>query len=66
MVEATDPLADPNDRRHGWHYTTRVRVDHAQRALNQAQEARRAAYPDEDAGSLIWALERVEDGPARQ
>lgn len=62
MEDATNPLADPNDRFHGWHYATSVRVDHAQRALNTAQEERRKAYPDEDAGSLLWSLERVEDG----
>lgn len=64
MTEATSALADPNDRFRGWHYETRVRVDHAQRALNTAQDQRRTAYPDEDAGSLLWSLTRVEDGPA--
>lgn len=63
MREATSPLADPNDRLHGWHYETRVRIDHAQRALNLAQEERRKKYPDEDHGSLLWSLVRVEDGP---
>lgn len=63
MSDATSPLADPNDRFRGWHYVARVRVDHAQRALNTAQDERRRAYPDEDAGSLLWTLDRVEDGP---
>lgn len=63
MDEATSPLADANDRHRGYHYETRVKVDHAQRALNTAQDQRRAAYPDEDAGSLLWTLVRVEDGP---
>jgi hypothetical protein len=61
MSEATSPLADPNDRWRGYHYETRVRLDHAQRALNLAQEERRKAYPDEDAGSLLWSLHRVEE-----
>lgn len=63
MSDATSGLADPNDRFRGWHYETRVRVDHAQRALNRAQDDRRKAYPDEDSGSLLWTLTRVEDGP---
>lgn len=63
MDEATSPLADPNDRRRGWHYVTHVRVDHAQRALNIARDERAKAWPDEDAGSLLWSLERVDDGP---
>lgn len=63
MHEATSPLADPNDRFRGWHYVAHVRVDHAQRALNMAQDERRKTWPDEDAGSLLWHLERVEDGP---
>lgn len=63
MSEATSPLADPSRRFEGWHYEARVRIDHAQRELNQKRKARADAYPDEDAGSLIWSLTRVEDGP---
>lgn len=63
MSDATSALADPNDRFRGYHYVARVKIDHAQRALNTAQDERAAAYPDEDAGSLLWALDRVEDGP---
>jgi hypothetical protein len=63
MRDAVSPLADPNDRFRGWHYEPRVRVDHAQRVLNIAQADRAKTYPDEDAGSLLWSLERVEDGP---
>lgn len=64
MSEATSRLADANNRFEGYHYETRVKVDHAQRALNTAQEQRRTAFPDEDTGSLLWTLVRVEDGPA--
>lgn len=63
MDEATSPLADANDRFRGYHYVTHVKVDHAQKALNTAQDERRKQWPDEDAGSLLWSLERVEDGP---
>jgi hypothetical protein len=64
MDEATSPLADPNDRFQGWHYEVPPpRIDHAQRALNVAQDDRKQAFPDEDAGSLLWSLNRVEDGP---
>lgn len=62
MSEATSPLADPNDRWRGYHYEARPpRIDHAQRELNRAQDERRAAYPDEDSGSLLWSLTRVEE-----
>jgi hypothetical protein len=64
MREATSALADPALRRRGWHYETRVRIDHAQRALNTARKERALAFPDEDAGSLEWTLVRVEDGPS--
>jgi hypothetical protein len=63
MHEATQLLADPNLRGYGWHYEVRVRVDHAQRALNREMKARREAYPEEDADSLRWAVYKVEDGP---
>jgi len=63
MLEAMDPLADPNRRFEGWHYEARVRIDFAQRALNVAQQERAEKYPDEDRGSLRWSLERIEDGP---
>jgi hypothetical protein len=63
MGDATSALADPNDRFRGWHYVPHVKVDHAQRALNIAQSDRAASFPEEDAGSLLWSLERVEDGP---
>lgn len=65
MSEATSPLADPNDRFRGWHYEARFRVDHAERAKNRALDERREAYPNEDAGSLLLSLERVEDGPPK-
>jgi hypothetical protein len=65
MSEATDPLADPNDRLHGWHYEARFRVDHAQRALSQALAERAKTYPDEDQSALLVTLERVEDPPRR-
>lgn len=63
MDEATSPLADVNDRFRGWHYVPHVRTDHAQKALNAAQDERAKTWPEEDAGSLLWSLERVEDGP---
>lgn len=64
MDEATSPFADPNDPFHGWHYEAALpRIDHAQRALNTAMDQRREAYPEEDAGSLLWRLNRIEDGP---
>lgn len=63
MDEATSPLADPNDRFRGWHYIVPPpRIDHAARALNQAQADRAEAFPEEDAGSLLWRVERHEDG----
>lgn len=61
MEEATSPLADPA-RRDGYHYETRVRIDYAQRALNLAQKQRAEDFPEEDAGSLIWSVVRVDDG----
>jgi hypothetical protein len=66
MRDAVSPLADANDRFRGWHYVARVRVDHAQKALNTAQDERRKTYPDEDAGSLLWSLDRAEDGPTTE
>jgi hypothetical protein len=63
MDEATSPFADPNDRFHGWHYAARFRIDHAQRAWNLAMRDRAEAFPDEDQGSLLVRLDRVEDGP---
>jgi hypothetical protein len=64
MTEATSALADPTNRYVGYHYDVPPpRIDHAQRALNLAQSQRREAYPEEDAGSLLWTLTRVEDGP---
>jgi hypothetical protein len=64
MSEATSRLADPNNRFTGWHYEIPPpRIDHAQRALNLAQDERAKAYPDEDSGSLLWRTVRVEDGP---
>jgi hypothetical protein len=63
MSEALSAYADPALRRKGYHYEPRVRIDHAQRALNTAQRDRREAFPDEDADSLRWHLLRVEDGP---
>lgn len=65
MDEATSPDADPADRRYGYHYETRVRVDHAQRKLNRDRTDRAKAFPDEDGDSLIWSLVRVDDGPPR-
>jgi phage baseplate assembly protein gpV len=63
MSEATSPLADPNDRFHGYSYSTRVKVDWAQRALNEAKANRAALYPDEDADSLLWTVVRDEAQP---
>jgi hypothetical protein len=63
MSEATSPNADPANRRHGWHYETRFRIDHAQRALNLARSQMVADYPDVDVDSLEWTVVRVEDGP---
>lgn len=63
MDEATSPLADPNDRTRGYHFEVPApRIDHAQRALNVAQAQRSAEYPEEDTGSLLWRVERHEDG----
>lgn len=64
MEEATSPLADPA-RREGYHYETRAKIDWAQRALNIAQKERAEAFPDEDAGSVLWTVVRVEDRPLR-
>lgn len=61
MDEATSPLADPNNP-DGYHYAVRVRIDHAQRAINLAQKERRKAFPEEDDLSLMWRVERRE-GP---
>jgi hypothetical protein len=65
MNEATSPDADENDRRYGWHYDVRVRVDHAQKKLNRTKRERAEAFPDEDADSLQFTLVRVDDGPPR-
>lgn len=63
LDEATSKWADPARRREGYHYEHRVRIDWAQRYLNQVKKDRGLAYPDEDADSLIWSLVRIEDGP---
>lgn len=65
MAEAQSPDADPADRRYGYHYDTRVRVDHAQRKLNADRNKRAKDYPDEDGDSLVWTVVRVDDGPPR-
>jgi hypothetical protein len=65
MKDATSPLADPNNRREGWHYEPRFRVDHAERAKNQALADRAKAFPNEDQGSLLVSLERVEETPPK-
>lgn len=68
LVEATSPDADPDNPQSTHRYVAGVAkggqrlplVNYAEKAVMDAQDARREAYPKENTNGHLWPVERIE------